>query len=158
MDENNPVRKKKKWTKKVLPRNIGRPTDYKPEYPAMLIDHMAGGESFWSFAAVIDSCFQTLANWTDPEYSDFHPEFLEAKRKGEAKLLREDEKIGRNGMKGHYEKFSATAWLFTMKNRYNKIYRDRVENVQVDEDGKVIKEKPTVIVNIPSNGRERKKD
>jgi hypothetical protein len=172
---------KKKWTKAPKPKNgtgnlPGRPSKYKPEFCEHLIAHMKQGESFWSYASVIEVCLQTLQEWTDPRSPHFKPEFLEAKKKGEAHLLRYDESVGSAGILGNLKfitekselpdgttiekitaaKFAATAYIFRMKNRYPQLYRDRIENVLTDPDGKPVSSGPTVIINIPSNGRETK--
>jgi len=55
----------------------GRPTDYKPEYCQMLIDHMAEGLSFTSFAAIVGDCYDTISDWRK-----IHPEFLQAYKIG----------------------------------------------------------------------------
>lgn len=127
----------------------GQPTKYKPEYCEAVIKHMAEGNSFWSFAANVDVCFDTLSEWTK-----VHPEFSEAKRRGMAKLLAFDEKLARAGSSGqlkrhsktvttktkdkngeevvneekYYEaaNFSQSYYIFMMKNRYPKLYRDKI--------------------------------
>ena len=126
-----------------------RPTDYKPEYCELLIKHMANGNSFWSFAASVDVCFKTLGNWCQ-EY----PEFLQAKNIGLSKLLAFDEQIAKAGTTGQLKRhaktikttkkdpngeeviseekiydaanFSQTYHIFMMKNRYPKLYRDKI--------------------------------
>lgn len=128
----------------------GRPTKYKPEYCEALIQHMENGNSFWSFAAEVDVCFQTLDDWCGA-----HPEFLESKRRGMSKLLRFDEKIARAGSTGQLKRhartiktseqmpdgttqtkeetiydsaqFSQTYQIFLMKNRYPRMYRDKIQ-------------------------------
>ena len=124
----------------------GRPTSYKPEYCQQLIEHMAKGNSFWSFAAEVNVCFDTLSEWTK-----VHLEFSEAKRLGMAKLLKFDENLGMMGSSGQLKRvsrveritdeegktkentfyegatFGQSYHIFKMKNRYPKLYRDKVE-------------------------------
>ena len=71
-------------------RSVGRPTDYKPEYCEMLIKHMAEGLSFECFAALVDTSRETLYNWTEK-----HPEFLYAKKRGLEKCQLFWEKLGK---------------------------------------------------------------
>lgn len=127
----------------------GQPTKYRPEYCEAVIKHMAEGNSFWSFAANVDVCFDTLSEWTK-----VHPEFSEAKRRGMAKLLAFDEKLARAGSSGQLKRhaktittkrkdkdgneivdeekiyeaaqFSQSYYIFMMKNRYPKLYRDKI--------------------------------
>lgn len=182
---NLPEKKKKKWTRRPRPESgtgnkPGRPTKYKDEYPEMLLAHMRGGESFWSFAGRIGVCLQTLQEWTQTDGAHYQPAFLEAKKIGEAALLRLDEAVGNAGIKGSLKftskvttkvdprtdqeikieqftpaRFNSVAWIFRMKNRYPTLYRDRIEAVVSDPDGKAL-ENNSVVVNliIPSNGRD----
>jgi len=73
---------KKKPKKSPPPKyeKPGQPTKYRPEYCQKLLDYMAQGNSFHLFGLELDPPVwsQTLFNWLDA-----HPEFLEAKRKGE---------------------------------------------------------------------------
>lgn len=55
----------------------GRPTEYKPEYCVPLIEHMADGYSFESFAACVAVSSDTLYTWVSK-----HEEFAEAKKIG----------------------------------------------------------------------------
>lgn len=131
----------------------GRPTLYKPEYCQMVIDHMAKGNSFWSFAADINVHFDTLSEWTKA-----HPEFSEAKKIGVAKLLKFDEELNKAGSAGLLRRvsreefktdeegnttkivyhepahFAQTYRIFLMKNRYPRLYRDKIEVETKDSD------------------------
>lgn len=128
----------------------GRPSKYKPEYCEELIKHMAGGNSFWSFASNADVHFDTLSEWCSA-----HPEFSEAKKIGMAKLMAFDEKIAMAGSTGQLKRhsrtitttdtlpdgtitthkedifdaatFSQTYQIFLMKNRYPRFYRDKIQ-------------------------------
>lgn len=105
----------------------GRPTVYDPKYCDMLIEHMAQGFSFESFAGKIGVCFKTLYTWKDQ-----HPEFLQAQSNGKARSLTWWEDQGRLAMwtdeKG--SKFNNTIWIFSMKNKFG--WRDRVETTVKD--------------------------
>jgi len=113
---------------KPKPAPVGRPTDYKPEYCKMLIEHMASGLSYQSFAAIVDCWEQTLYNWeTD------YPEFLDAKRTGFVKNRLFWEKLGTAHITHTDSKFesspklNSTVYIFNMKNRFPKEWRDRTE-------------------------------
>jgi len=119
---------------------------------------MAGGNSFWSFAANVDVCFKTLANWCDA-----HPEFLQAKNNGISKLLKFDEELGKAGVAGQLRRvskttrvinkdgsvtetheyepatFGQTFHIFTLKNRYPRLYRDKIqiEHAEADKSKKL---------------------
>lgn len=64
----------------------GRPSKYKPQYDQDLIEHMAKGYSFESFAGVVDVDRDTLYTWRDA-FESFH----DALRRGRSKQLLKDE-------------------------------------------------------------------
>jgi hypothetical protein len=99
-------------------RKMGRPSEYRSEFCTMLIQHMADGLSFEAFAGVVHKSKDTLYQWVKK-----HPEFADAKKKGDAESLLFWEKMGITGMVGKLKGFNVAAWIFNMKNRHG--YRDR---------------------------------
>lgn len=97
-----------------LVKKLGRPTTYKKEYCQMLIDHMAEGLSFESFAAVIFAPYRIMYQWADK-----HEDFKLAKDVGESLGRLFWEKAGRNGCLGKIPNFNTGAWTFFMRNRFN---------------------------------------
>lgn len=155
---------------------IGRPPDYKPEFCQMLIDHMAEGLSYETFAAVIKTSRKTLYNWENATYTEntapspdlvgapMYPEWSAAKEEGITRCQQFWEMAGRNMMLGlkteqkdkdgniksiDYTKGNATVWIFNMKNRFN--WKDKVDHTT---DDKPINE--IVTIELPANGREPK--
>lgn len=148
-------------TKKKDPKDlkkVGRPSDFKPQYCQMLIEHMKGGGSLRSFGSIVSKPETTLHNWTEQ-----HPEFLAAKKIGEVhsfyfyenmgkmlvtgqlKLLVEEkpkmhrgkQAIGPDGKPLFDRKYIAAhgstgAWAFMMKNMHG--WRDQ-KNIAVSGDG-----------------------
>lgn len=118
----------------MKPKNKGgRPSKYKEEYCQMLIDHMASGLSFESFAAVIDVNDDTLSEW-----AKVHPKFSDAKKTAFSKSLLFWEKLGLNNIhnvslpnKGS-KSLNSTIWIFTMKNRFG--WRDKKEIIDNNPD------------------------
>jgi hypothetical protein len=99
---------------------MGQPTKYDPKYCQMLIDHMALGQSFFSFGAQINVGRRTLYDWLE-----VHDDFEEAKQQGELKSLDYWERIGINGMRGKIKGFNPTVWIFVSKCRFRQYgYRD----------------------------------
>lgn len=125
---------------------------------------MAGGKSFWSFAADVDVCMDTLSEWCAA-----HEEFSEAKKIGSAKLLKFDEELNLMGSSGQLKRvartektiledgttrettfhdqatFAQTYRIFLMKNRYPKLYRDKIHvestsGSDAEKTSKVLKE------------------
>lgn len=110
---------------------IGRPSKYNPEFCQQLIDHMAQGLSFESFAAVIGVNQDTLYEWTK-----VHDEFSEAKKTAYNANLLFWEKQGIDGLYSIVEtdeegkivrskSINSTVWIFNMKNRHK--WRDKQE-------------------------------
>lgn len=150
---------------------------YRPEFPDMLIAHMKAGHSFPTFAAEIGTHWDTLYDWCDPSSARYQSAFSEAKKIGDALLLKFDESIGTAGITGRLERvtkrevletpdgqkiiktemaaasFAQGAWIFRMKNRNPEFYKDRQDVALMDAEGKPLQQNQ-VIVNIPSNGRE----
>lgn len=111
----------------------GRPTAYSEEYCQKLIDHMAQGLSFDSFAGTIGVTRETMYNWAKK-----HTNFFHAKKKGQAYCLLFWEKLGLAGIMGqgfkdpqtgkrNPLKFGQAVYIFNMKNRFG--WRDRVEHM-----------------------------
>lgn len=98
----------------------GRPSTYKPEYCAALVEHMKQGYSFEAFGGVIVKSVDTLYAWLKA-----HDEFSEAKKEGEVLCRIWWEKMGHAGLTGKLKNFNATVWIFSMKNRFH--WRDKQE-------------------------------
>ena len=103
----------------------GRPTDYKPEYCDELIDHMAQGFSFESFAGRISVAEDTLYEW-----QNVHKEFSEAHRTGKSKMRMFWEELGIVGTT-EGKNFNASAWAFNMKNKLR--WTDRTDVTSDDK-------------------------
>lgn len=115
-----------------LKRKEGRPTLYRPEYCDRLILHCKKGLSYEAFAGVVDVCVDTLYEW-----EKVHPKFSEAKKKAfaQSRLWWEQQGIDglysvttRDGEGGSSTvSMNSTLWIFQMKNRFPKEWRDRHE-------------------------------
>lgn len=107
---------------------VGRPSLYKPEYCDKLIEHMAKGLSFESFAGSVGVCRNTLYDWAKA-----HPEFDKAKdmalerarifweQLGITHILNESEST--HGLGSSSRSLNSTVWMFNMKNRFG--WRDK---------------------------------
>lgn len=104
--------------KKLKP---GQPTKYSPDHCDTLIAHMEKGYSFESFAGTIGVTRATLYNW-----ADIHPQFMDAKNAGLEKGRLFWERLSILAAAGKLPGFNATAWIFTMKNRFG--WRDKIEH------------------------------
>lgn len=156
------------------PRKPGRPTLYRPEYCAKLIEHMGAGNSFESFSAKIGVSHNSPGNWLDD-----HEEFLGAKKAGLAANLLYWENIAKAGATGQLRRvssetldsqgtvvrkeyapavFNATVWVFTMKNMHG--WRDRVAvhdgDRQDDLDDMTLDELEAEMVELQRQVREAK--
>lgn len=113
-------------TKEITPAKVGRPTRYKKAFCQMLIDHMATGLSFESFGGTVNVGMSTTKEWARS-----NKEFQAAKEVGATKCRLFWEKVGRSGAMGQIPNFSASAYIFNMKNRFN--WSDRTD-LKIGED------------------------
>lgn len=130
----------------------GRPTKYKDEYCEMLIEHMAQGYSYESFAGEISVHRDTLYEWEKID------KFSDSKKIGRDKSLMWWEKQGidglwsieeKDGLYSYSKKLNSTVWIFNMKNKH--AWRDSKEEKDTKPNGNT---GPQIIVTLPSNGRE----
>lgn len=142
----------------------GQPTLYDFAFCEALIDHMSKGLSFESFGAALPSLYDPVAKTSikrrahrDTLYAwaKAHPEFSDAKKIGFEACQLFWERLGVMGASGKYKGFNAVAWLFNMKNRFRKDWKDRHDlNVKGSDNGGSNVQKAVFL--IPSNGREAK--
>lgn len=105
------------------PNPVGRPSKYKKEYCDKLVERMAMGFSFESFAAQCDTCVDTIKEW-----ANVHPDFSAAKRTGNAKRLEFNEDILQKLISGELTG-STTAQIFRMKNMGAGLHwKDKIES------------------------------
>jgi hypothetical protein len=114
-------------------KKLGRPkTPFKQEYCKMLVDHMAQGYHYLSFAGTIGVTFDILYDWEAE-----HKTFVDAKKEGIALGMAYDEKIlkaGTLGLKfldtptGRMEiNINPALLIFKLKNRYPEHYKEKHE-------------------------------
>lgn len=98
----------------------GRPTDYRSEHCARVIELGRLGKSRAQIAADLDISRQTLDNWQTA-----NPEFLEAMTRARDLSLAWWETAGQEGI---FERsFNAQAWGLQVRNRFPEDYRDKHE-------------------------------
>jgi len=83
---------------------------------------LADGKSIARVATNLGVCRETIYEWRD-----IHPEFAVALKKGKDAAQARWEDIGESGITGAIKNFSATAWMFTMKNRFRDDYKEDKE-------------------------------
>ncbi len=110
---------------------------YDAKFCQELIDHMAQGLSFVSFAGKAQVSAMTINDWITR-----HPEFGEAKAQGEVRCLEFWEKVGIKGMVGQIKGFMPAVWIFSMKARFVK-YGWRDIPVEQDQDAEEISKAET---------------
>jgi len=114
---------------KNTPKKVGRPSLFKHEYCQQLIDHMAQGYSYTTFAAKTGTHLDTLYDW-----EKLYPEFLEAKKTAfhQCQLWWEKQGIAGlwqdSGGEGPNRNLNPSLWIFNMKCRFPKDYRDVVRH------------------------------
>ena len=98
-----------------MSKKAGAPTKYRERYCEDVIDHMAGGLSFETFAAVINVNVDTLYEW-----AKVHPKFSEAKKNAFVKCQLFWEQMGIEGTQGQIKEFNSTSYIYNMKNRFRR--------------------------------------
>ncbi len=102
---------------------FGRPTKYKPEYCQQLIEHMREGQSFWTFAAKIETSWEALSNWCEK-----HPDFREAKVIGRVLEMQWWDNLHRRcAATGDG---NATMIVWAQKNKFPRFYKERLAKGQ----------------------------
>lgn len=94
----------------------GRPTDYREDFCARVIELGREGKSKAQIAAALDVSRDTVHEWTKK-----HPEFSDAIKRAEELALAWWEDAGQMGMMR--QGFNATAFIFQMKNRFRRLPR-----------------------------------
>jgi hypothetical protein len=124
---------------------LGRPTKYQAKYCDDVIEHMATGLSFASFAGVIGVHKDTLNHWVNTI-----EEFAEAKGIGMSKNLLYWEEEGRRGLWEEKDgpKFNSRVWSINMKNRHDWGKSD------APPPNTPAANTTQLVITLPSNGRE----
>lgn len=101
----------------VIPakRPVGRPPTYEARFCQMLVDHMAAGFSYESFAGLIAVAIQTIYRWEKEK-----KEFSDAKQRGLAAALHWWENAALVGMGMPTKQFNSTVWSRNMNARFPK--------------------------------------
>jgi hypothetical protein len=110
--------------KKQTKAKIGRPTKYLPSMCARVVKLGTAGKSKAQIARTLGVSRTTMDAWA-AEY----PDFLHAVKVSGDIALAWWEDQGQSGLKA--QKFNATAFIFQMKNRFPRDYRDQ----QIHEHG-----------------------
>jgi hypothetical protein len=96
---------------------------YNESMCAIALDVLSRGKSIARLATNIGVCRDTIYEWCK-----IHPEFNEAYKNGLNAAQARWEDIGEDGICGNLDKFSATAWMFTMKNRFRADYKEEKQD------------------------------
>lgn len=89
----------------------GRPTDYRPEYCAIVIDEMRKGSSIEELVLTFDICKDTIYKWIER-----HPDFADAIKRGRALSEAWWRREGRESLRD--KDFNSGLWFMNMKNRH----------------------------------------
>lgn len=123
-------RKPKRRPARAKPKSKGgRPTDYRPEICAKVIELGRQGKSRHQIAAALDKSRQTVLDWEKA-----HPAFLDAMKRAHDLALAWWEDQGQDGIWAG-KSFNAAAYGLQMRNRFASEYGrpDTVVDVNLDE-------------------------
>lgn len=119
----------------------GRPTKYRPEFCEIIIACGEEGKTLASMAEAIDVDRATVNEWIER-----YPEFSRAISRGLQKAQDWWEDKGRLATFGAFEGYNATSYIFQMKNRFPKDWREKQD---VEHSGQVRHEVTRRIVKAP---------
>ena len=105
----------------------GRPTKYKKKYCKELIDHMAKGLSFRTFAAKIEVHHDTLYEW-----AEVYEEFSDAKSQAFNKCRLFWENLSIDQSTGKNQKGNVTATIFNMKARFKEFHENTTDAPKIE--------------------------
>ena len=107
---------------------VGRPTDYKPAYVSEVLSHLGDGYTLASFAGIVGAARQTVYDW-----SEAHPEFLDAIKKGRAKGQHLwEQRLSTQAIAGTG---NTAAIIFAMKNLYQDDWSEKIINEHTGKNG-----------------------
>ena len=108
----------------------GRPTKYDPAFCDQVIELGRDGASKAEMAAELGVARSTFTLWENE-----HDEFSVAVKVANDLAQGWWEKKGRSAVFGEVPNFNATAFIFTMKNRFQDEWRDKVTNEHTGPNG-----------------------
>ena len=100
----------------------GRPSKYKKEYCKKLIDHMAKGLSFQTFAVSIGTVRSVTYEWVKK-----YPEFAAAKQEAEDHCRIFWERLGTGIAAGKLKNGNPAVWIYNMKCRFPAEWKPKKE-------------------------------
>ena len=100
----------------------GRPSKYDPSFCDRVIELGREGASLTEIAADIGVVRDTIYAWIDN-----YDEFFDAMKKASELSQAFWERMGREGTTGKISGFNALSYIFQMKNRFPRDWRDRKE-------------------------------
>ena len=106
----------------------GRPTDYRPQYCQSVIAWGKLGKSKAWICAELDIVDNTMRNW-----SEAHPEFLQAMELSQKKAQQLWEDIGFDGMQS--KSIDASIYSRSMAARFPNDWREKSENTSTINKG-----------------------
>lgn len=131
----------------------GQPTKYEPRFCDVLIEHMAGGLSFKTFAGIVRVTRKTLYNW-----SKAHADFKDAHDIGKSAHALYWETQGRDGLYDTVttdddgnkvtKKLNATVYCAIMNNGPWRALNDKARKERKDDSADAVKELFAQFMNI----------
>lgn len=109
---------------------MGRPTDYRPEYCAVVIRLMRKGSSIAELARKFDCAISTIYEWIDK-----NPDFSYAIKKGIGLSQGWWEKNGRINL--HEKSFNHILWMMNMRNRFRADWSEKQEEKHEDKKDEI---------------------
>ena len=121
------TRQPKKDAQKTNP--VGRPSAYRPDFCAKVIELGRQGKSRCQIAGILDVSFKTLQ-----EYEEKHPEFLQSTQRAKDLAQMWWEEQGQRGIWAGSD-FNANAYRLQVTNRFPDQWRDKQQLEHTGKDG-----------------------
>lgn len=91
---------------------VGRPTEYDPSFCDKVIAHGKGGNSIWSFGAIINAATSSIYLWKEK-----HPEFSDACKLSEAHMQMYWENLGKAITTGQLKRIKSETPMIDKKGK-----------------------------------------
>lgn len=109
---------------------VGRPTDYKPEYCALVVGWMKEGASIAELALNLNVALSTIYYWIEKQ-----DEFSDAIKRGVDLSRGWWEKNGRINL--HEKSFNHILWMMNMRNRFRADWSEKQEEKPEDKKDEI---------------------
>lgn len=122
----------------IEPRKLGRPSKYHDGMCDIVVEMGKTGAGRAEMAAALDIARETWTDWLNPNSPRYNVTFSDAVKRALQLSQAWWEEQGRISTFNAGPHFSATSYIFQMKNRFREDWADRTVNEHTGKDGEAI--------------------